>query len=82
MTLLPSPEQIHRSTSMKMSVVVQKTLLDEFPSVDTVEGELASARYIDVWWILHDGNLLSILAFLLNRHKVSRAREMHERGLL
>lgn len=27
--------------------------------------------YIDIWWILHDGDLLMLTAFLLKQHKVS-----------
>jgi len=28
---------------------------------------------IDVWWVVHDGGMLILLAFLLKQHKVWRA---------
>lgn len=40
--------------------------LDAFPTTEKQEG------YIDVWWIVHDGGLLLLLAYLLTQNKVWR----------
>jgi hypothetical protein len=53
----------------RCAVIVPKNI-DSFPdSKDIQEGT------IDIWWIIHDGGLLFLIAFLLKRHKVwSRCR--------
>ena len=53
----------------RCAVIVPKNI-DNFPdSKEIQEGT------IDIWWIIHDGGLLFLIAFLLKRHKVwSRCR--------
>jgi len=42
--------------------------IDNFP-----DRKSRLAGTIDVWWIVHDGGMLILLAFLLKQHKVWRA---------
>ena len=42
--------------------------IDNFPDRKT-----RLSGTIDVWWIVHDGGMLILLAFLLKQHKVWRA---------
>jgi len=39
--------------------------IDSFPSLLDIQ-----SGYIDIWWIIHDGGLLFLLAFLLKRHSI------------
>ncbi len=39
--------------------------IDSYPSLLDVQ-----SGYIDIWWIIHDGGLLFLLAFLLKQHHV------------
>ncbi|CAF2993772.1 unnamed protein product [Rotaria sp. Silwood2] len=53
----------------KCAVIVPKNI-DNFP--DSKENQDGT---IDIWWIIHDGGLLFLIAFLLKRNKVwSRCR--------
>ncbi|CAF3737959.1 unnamed protein product [Rotaria socialis] len=51
------------------AVIVPKNI-DNFPDVKEIQDGT-----IDIWWIIHDGGLLFLIAFLLKRNKVwSRCR--------
>lgn len=39
--------------------------IDSYPSLLDIQ-----SGYIDIWWIIHDGGLLFLLAFLLQQHHV------------
>ena len=39
--------------------------IDAYPSLLDIQ-----SGYIDIWWIIHDGGLLFLLAFLLQQHRV------------
>ena len=50
-------------------MIVTKNI-DNFPDNKQIQ-----EGTIDIWWIIHDGGLLFLIAFLLKRHKVwSRCR--------
>ena len=42
--------------------------IDDFP-----DRKARLSGTIDVWWVVHDGGMLVLLAFLLKQHKVWRA---------
>lgn len=57
---------VREATAMEKAVVLMKGK-DHFPDPsETQQG------YIDVWWIIHDGGLLLLMAHLLQKHKVWR----------
>jgi potassium/chloride transporter 4/5/6 len=56
-------DMLRRIAASKMTVIVPKGLQFFPDSVDKLAGTL------DVWWIVHDGGLLMLLPFLLQRHK-------------
>ena len=50
----------------KQALLVLKDA-ESFPDLDDrLEGT------IDIWWIVHDGGMMILMMFLLNRHKVWR----------
>ena len=54
---------LHQTTSNEQVALVVKHL-EHFPSCnDEITG------YLDIWWIIHDGGLLMLLAYLLNTHR-------------
>jgi len=56
-------ETICECTAMQKAMIVCMNL-NKFPSSkETVQG------FIDVWWIVHDGGLLLLVAHLLQRHR-------------
>eukprot|EP00656_Telonema_subtile_P056407 TRINITY_DN9001_c0_g1_i1.p1 TRINITY_DN9001_c0_g1~~TRINITY_DN9001_c0_g1_i1.p1 ORF type:complete len:1149 (-),score=269.74 TRINITY_DN9001_c0_g1_i1:247-3693(-) len=58
---------IAEATAMEKAVIVMKGS-DHFPEPTDVQ-----SGYIDVWWIIHDGGLLLLIAHLLQKHRVWRA---------
>ena len=54
---------LHQTTSNEQVALVVKHL-ENFPSCNE---EITG--YLDIWWIIHDGGLLMLLAYLLNTHR-------------
>lgn len=76
MISIPSPRvschvQILLETLTECRAVDKAVLLcvnlDQFPAIDEFQ-----EGTIDVWWIVHDGGLLLLLAHLLQQHKIWR----------
>ena len=63
---LINPDKLHRGASLDMCLIVVKGV------TNMPHGHDRQVGYIDIWWILHDGGLLILLAFLLKQHKVWR----------
>lgn len=65
------PSQILLETLTECRAVDKAVLLcvnlDRFPAIDEFQ-----EGTIDVWWIVHDGGLLLLLAHLLQQHKIWR----------
>lgn len=57
-------DSLHCASAAKKAVLVLKSA-EDFP---TNSARLSGT--IDIWWIMHDGSLLIMLAFLLIQHKV------------
>uniref|UniRef100_A0A0N5BDG3 Solute carrier family 12 member 6 n=1 Tax=Strongyloides papillosus TaxID=174720 RepID=A0A0N5BDG3_STREA len=58
-------DKIHIGAAMNMSLIVAKDITD-FPTTTKMNG------YIDVYWIVQDGGLCILLAYLLKQHRVWR----------
>uniref|UniRef100_A0AC35U6Q0 Solute carrier family 12 member 6 n=1 Tax=Rhabditophanes sp. KR3021 TaxID=114890 RepID=A0AC35U6Q0_9BILA len=58
-------DKIHIGAAMNMSLIVAKDITD-FPTASKMSG------YIDVYWIVQDGGLCILLAYLMTQHKVWR----------
>ncbi|CEF71650.1 Amino acid permease/ SLC12A domain-containing protein [Strongyloides ratti] len=58
-------DKIHIGAAMNMSLIVAKDITD-FPTTVKMNG------YIDVYWIVQDGGLCILLAYLLKQHRVWR----------
>lgn len=57
-------EQLLRGVQNELCVVVAKGITDFPKQNDRLRG------YIDIWWIIHDGGILMLIAYLLQQHKV------------
>lgn len=53
---------------MEKAVVLMKGKT-HFPAPDEIQDQ----GYIDIWWIIHDGGLLLLIAHLLQKHRVWRS---------
>ncbi|CAI4224503.1 unnamed protein product [Auanema sp. JU1783] len=58
-------DKLHAACAMDMCLLVAKGIID-FPSVFKLQG------FIDVYWIVQDGGLCLLIAYLLKQHKVWR----------
>ena len=57
-------EQLIRGVQTEMCMIVCKGITDFPKPTDRLSG------FIDIWWIVHDGGILMLIAFLLQQHKV------------
>lgn len=69
-----SSEKMHAALATEMCLLVAKGIIDFPSSVFKLNG------YIDVYWIIQDGGLCLLMAYLLKQHKVPILRE-RGRGL-
>ena len=63
-------ETIRMASALQLAVVVPRNLSNFPSSAETMKGT------IDVWWVVHDGGMLILLAFLLQADKVWRGCRM------
>jgi potassium/chloride transporter 4/5/6 len=59
-------EAIRVASALQLAVVIPRNLTQFPSSQEVVKGT------IDVWWVVHDGGMLILLAFLLQADKVWR----------
>jgi potassium/chloride transporter 4/5/6 len=58
-------EQLLRGVQYENSLIIAKGITDFPRQNDRLRGS------IDIWWIIHDGGILMLIAYLLQQHKVS-----------
>ena len=63
-TIVSYLDSIRLAENKNFAILLLKNI-DSYPSVLEIQ-----SGYIDVWWIIHDGGLLFLLAFLLQQHRV------------
>ncbi|CAM4755083.1 unnamed protein product [Rotaria magnacalcarata] len=63
-TIVSYLDSIRLAENKNFAILLLKNV-DSYPSLLDIQ-----SGYIDVWWIIHDGGLLFLLAFLLQQHYV------------
>ena len=57
-------DSLRLAESKNFAILLLKNI-DSYPSLAEIQ-----SGHIDIWWIIHDGGLLFLLAFLLQQHPV------------
>ncbi|CAF3507605.1 unnamed protein product [Rotaria sp. Silwood1] len=63
-TIVSYLDSIRLAENKNFAILLLKNI-DSYPSLLDIQ-----TGYIDIWWIIHDGGLLFLLAFLLQQHHV------------
>ena len=63
-TIVTYLDSIRLAESKNLAILLLKNI-DSYPSLLDIQ-----SGFIDIWWIIHDGGLLFLLAFLLQQHRV------------
>jgi hypothetical protein len=63
-TIVSYLDSIRLAENKNFAILLLKNI-DSYPSLLDIQ-----SGYIDIWWIIHDGGLLFLLAFLLQQHHV------------
>jgi hypothetical protein len=63
-TIVSYLDSIRLAENKNFAILLLKNI-DSYPSLLDIQ-----SGYIDIWWIIHDGGLLFLLAFLLQQHPI------------
>ncbi|CAF0780703.1 unnamed protein product [Rotaria sordida] len=63
-TIVSYLDSIRLAENKNFAILLLKNI-DSYPSLLDIQ-----TGYIDIWWIIHDGGLLFLLAFLLQQHHI------------
>jgi hypothetical protein len=63
-TIISYLDSIRLAENKNFAILLLKNI-DSYPSLLDIQ-----SGYIDIWWIIHDGGLLFLLAFLLQQHPI------------
>lgn len=63
-TIVSYLDSIRLAENKNFAILLLKNI-DSYPSLLDIQ-----SGYIDIWWIIHDGGLLFLLAFLLQQHYI------------
>ena len=63
-TIISYLDSLRLAENKNLAILLLKNI-DSYPSLHEIQ-----SGHIDIWWIIHDGGLLFLLAFLLNQHPI------------